>query len=115
MSNSKSTRNSHAPEDPTISRIVTSLRNGSKAQATVDETQALWAYLVLDPARPHWYCNEASELLQQVATYCQIWLVSTDKTSEYVVRWESQQSDILSKCVKCVKGMEDALLDSQVT
>lgn len=103
--------------DPIINQLITKLKNGDKKDPSPRDVAALVQFLSQDSdtkgKREHWYCSKASSLVREAATYCQVWLVSSQQESEPVVKWKKAHTRILDRCINCVKGMEDALLASQ--
>jgi hypothetical protein len=108
----------NAVEGRLLLRLLEKLKSRELKTCSLDEQILITRLLLAEPkdsTSRHWYCNLATDLTREAATYCQVWLVAKDKTTEALVNWTKCHQKILDSCANCVKGMEDALLGSQLT
>jgi senataxin len=78
------------------------------------DLQAVYNYLITkDPKPEHWFCGEAPSTLVPEAAAFSLRLHAYNGTQANT--WKAALAKIVSKCSACAQGMEDRLLDCQVT
>lgn len=78
------------------------------------DLQLVFDYLITkDPKLEHWFCEEAPSTLVPEAAAFSLRLHAYDGVQTN--KWKTALADIVSKCPACAQGMEDRLLDCQVT
>jgi len=105
-------------EEAVLSQTLARLKTRELKSCSLGEQVLLSRLLLANPrdsTSVHWYCHSATDLTREAATYCQVWLVANDSSTDTIVNWTRVHRKILDSCVDCVKGMEDALLASQFT
>ncbi|KAG8831893.1 DEAD-box type RNA helicase [Serendipita sp. 399] len=102
-------------DEARISYVIGRLKAGEGPKGILEENALFERFLdpKMNPQATHWYCQRASTLLHDVATYSQAWLVASDP--QRVARWKELHATLMDTCPDCVKSMEDALLESQFT
>jgi len=78
------------------------------------DLQAVYDYLMTkDPKLEHWFCEEAPSTLVPEAAAFSLRLHAYKGVQAN--QWKAALAKVVSKCSSCAQGMEDRLLDCQVT
>ena len=102
-------------EDACLTDLLKKLKNypvGSDIKER--DLQAVYDYLITkDPKPEHWFCEAApSTLVPEAAAFS---LRLHAYSSVQADKWKTALADVAGKCPACAQGMEDRLLDCQVT
>jgi hypothetical protein len=105
---------SSTSEDAALTALLKKLKNypvGSDLKER--DLQAVYDYLITkDPKPEHWFCEKAPSILSRkqlpLAFVC-------TRTRVQANKWKAALAEVVSKCSACAQGMEDRLLDCQVT
>ncbi len=102
-------------EDAALADLLKKLKNypvGSDLKER--ELQAVYDYLITkDPKPEHWFCDETPSTLVPEAAAFSLRLHAYNGVQAN--KWKKVLAEIVSKCSACAQGMEDRLLDCQVT
>lgn len=103
------------PEDAALATLLKKLKNtpvGSDLKER--DLQAVYDYLITkDPQPEHWFCEAAPyTLIQEAASFT---LRLHAYIGEQAKKWKTALAKIVGACSACARGMEDGLLDCQVT
>lgn len=102
-------------EDAALATLLGKLKNtpvGSDLKER--DLQAVYDYLITkDPQPEHWFCEAAPYTLVPEAASFALRLHAYN--GEQAKKWKTALAKIVSVCSACARGMEDRLLDCQVT
>jgi len=106
---------SSTSEDVALAALLKKLKNypvGSDLKER--DLQAVYDYLITkDPKTEHWFCEDAPSTLVPEAAAFSLRLHAYNGVQAN--KWKTTLAKIISKCSACAQGMEDRLLDCQVT
>lgn len=102
-------------EDAALTALLKNLKNypvGSDLKER--DLQAVYDLLITkDPKPEHWFCEQAPSTLVPEAAAFSLRLHAYNGIQAN--KWKAALAKVVSKCSACAQGMEDKLLDCQIT
>jgi hypothetical protein len=106
---------SSTSEDAALTALLKKLKSSPVGSDLKErDLQAVYDCLITrDPQPEHWFCNEAaSPLVPEAAAFS---LRLHAYSGAQANTWKATLAKIVNRCSACAQGMEDSLLDCQVT
>jgi hypothetical protein len=106
---------SSTSEDAALTALLKKLKDSPVGSDLRErDLQAVYDHIVTKGSQQaHWFCEEAaSALVREAAAFC---LRLHAYKGVHADKWKTSLAKIVEKCSSCAQGMEDRLLDCQVT